>query len=98
LTRKHKIPAKLALKFDCDQIPVQVERFEGARFRVTFYPPVRPGNPGDCKNDQAIDMIRQVHQLFESWIRQSPEDWFYSKRLWPKAQPGTLEKAGDESE
>ena len=60
------IPAKLAVRFDCDLIPARVERLGGARFRVTFYPPVRPQNPSDCESDQAIDMIRQVNQLFES--------------------------------
>jgi KDO2-lipid IV(A) lauroyltransferase len=86
------MPAKLALKFDCDLIPSRVERIKGAHFRVTYLPPVRPANPDDCKNDQALDMMRQLHQLFESWIRQRPEDWFCSTRVWPKARPGNLEK------
>jgi len=59
---------------------------------------VHPANPGDCKIDQAIDMIQQLHQLFESWIRQRPEDWFCSKRLWPKARPDNPEKARHGSE
>jgi KDO2-lipid IV(A) lauroyltransferase len=92
------MPAKLALKFDCDLIPAQAERIKGAHFRVTFHPPVRPANPGDCKNDQAIDMMHQLHQLFESWIRQRPEEWFCSKRIWPKARPDNLENARPGSE
>jgi len=92
------MPAKLALKFDCDLIPTRVERIKDAHFRVTFYPPVRPANPGDCKNDQALDMMRQLHQLFESWIRQHPEDWFCSTRVWPKARPDNLVKARRELE
>jgi len=86
------LPAKLALKFNCDLIPAQAERIKGAHFRITFHPPVRPANPGDCKKDQALDMMRQLHQLFESWIRQRPEDWFCSTRIWPKARAGNLEK------
>lgn len=92
------MPAKLALKFDCDLIPAQVERIKGAHFRVTFYPPVRPANPGDCKSDQALDMMRQLHQLFESWVRQHPEDWLCSKRVWPKVRPDNPEKARRETE
>jgi len=92
------LAAKLALKFDCDLIPARVERIKGAHFRVTFHPPVRPANPGGCKNDQALDMMRQVHQLFESWIRQRPEDWICSTRVWPKSRPDNLEKARCESE
>ena len=92
------LPAKLALKFDCDLIPARAERIRGAHFRVTFYPPVRPACPGDCKNDQALDMMRQLHELFENWIRQRPGDWVCTTRVWPKARPDNLGKARCESE
>jgi KDO2-lipid IV(A) lauroyltransferase len=92
------LPAKLALKFDCDLIPARAERIKGAHFRITFHPPVRPANPGDCKNDQALDMMRQLHQLFESWIRQRPEEWVCSKRIWPKVRPHKPEKVRRASE
>jgi KDO2-lipid IV(A) lauroyltransferase len=91
------MPAKLALKFDCDLIPVQVERIRGARFRVTFHPPLRPRNPDDCQIDQAVDMMLQLHQLFESWIRQHPEDWFCPTRIWPKVRSKKPKKARRES-
>jgi KDO2-lipid IV(A) lauroyltransferase len=91
------MPAKLALKFDCDLIPVRVERIKNARFRVTFHPPVRPTNSDDCKIDQAVDMMRQLHQLFESWIREHPEEWFCATRTWPKVRPHNPEKARHES-
>lgn len=78
------LPAKLALKHHCDLIPIQVERLRDARFRVTFHPPVRPTDPNADETARAIDMIQQVHDQFENWIRQSPQDWFCSKRLWPK--------------
>lgn len=85
------MPAKLALKFNCNLIPVRVERRKDANFKVTFYPPISPLNTDDCESDQAIDMIGQVHRLFEQWIRQQPQDWFCSKRLWPKRKPQSPE-------
>lgn len=78
------LPAKLALKFNCDLIPAQVERLEDARYRVIFHPPIRPTDLEVDENAQATDMIQQLHNQFESWIRQSPADWFCSKRLWPR--------------
>ncbi len=86
------MPAKLALKFNCDLVPVRVERGKDANFKVTFYPSISPLNRDDCESDQAIDMIAQVHRLFEQWIRQQPQDWFCSKRLWPKRKPQSPEK------
>jgi KDO2-lipid IV(A) lauroyltransferase len=79
-----QMPAKLALKFGCDLVPAQVERLEDARFRVTFHEPVLPADLEADEHGQALDMTAQVHQHFESWIQQHPEDWFCSKRLWEK--------------
>ena len=84
------LPAKLALKFGCELVPVQVERKRDARFKVTFHPPIRPANPEADENSQAVNMIEQVHGHFEQWIRQHPEDWFCSKRLWAKAKQGKM--------
>jgi KDO2-lipid IV(A) lauroyltransferase len=86
------------LKFNCDLVPAQVERLQDARYRVTFHPPVRPGNPDDPETARAIDMTQQVHNQFESWIRQRPEDWFCSKRLWPKGKIDQTEEAGSDAD
>jgi KDO2-lipid IV(A) lauroyltransferase len=78
------LPARLALKFGCDLIPIQVERLKDAHFRVIFHPAIKPKNSDADETSQAIDMIQQVHQQFEDWIRRHPDDWLCSKRIWPK--------------
>ena len=78
------MPAKLALKFDCELVPAQVERLDDARYRVTFHEPVKPSDPQADENAQAADMTTRVHRHYENWVRQHPEDWFCSKRLWDK--------------
>lgn len=88
------LPAKLALKLGCDMVPVQVERLQDARFRVIFHPPVHPQDTSVDETTQAIDMIQQLHHQFENWIRQKPEDWFCSKRLWPRGKIQKIEEAG----
>jgi Kdo2-lipid IVA lauroyltransferase/acyltransferase len=92
------MPAKLALKFHCDLVPVQVERLQDAHYRVTFHPPVRPRDTTASETAQAIDMIQQVHYQFENWIRQQPEDWFCSKRLWPKGDIQQTEETGSDAD
>ena len=86
------MPARLALKFGCDMVPVQVERLQHARYRVTFHRPVTPTDGSADDNEQARDMIQQVHGLFEQWIRAEPRDWFCCQRIWPKNSPS---QAGD---
>jgi KDO2-lipid IV(A) lauroyltransferase len=88
------MPAKLALKFNCELIPAQVERLRDARYRVTFHAPVLPRDTSVDETTQAIDMIQQVHLQFEDWIRRHPQDWFCSKRLWPKIKMPATEEVG----
>jgi len=78
------LPAKLALKNNCELVPVQIVRLQDAHYRVIFHPPVQPTDPEANDTDKAVDMIQQVHTQFEDWIRQHPAHWFCTKRLWPK--------------
>ena len=80
------VPARLALKFDCEMVPVQVERLRDARYRVTFHQPITPGDRQAGETEQAVEMIQQLHLQFESWIRRNPTEWFCSKRLWDKQE------------
>ena len=80
-------PARLALRFDCELIPVRLERVsDGARFRITFHEPVTPSDPTRSRSEQALDMTRQVNALFEQWIRERPGQWITVKRRWPRRE------------
>ncbi len=92
------MPAKLALKQGCEMVPVHVERLQDARFRVIFHEPIKPRDSDGSENEQALDLTRQLHQHFEAWIRQNPQDWFASKRLWDKQKTtASASSAGNDS-
>jgi len=74
--------AALALRFDCDVLPARVERLDGARFRLTVFPPLPLPRSGDHHADVATLMTR-VNQILEGWIRDRPEQWFWLHRRWP---------------
>ena len=78
------VPARLALRHGYDLVPLRTERLGGARFRVTFYEPLKPDDPSADEIEQAIQMTRKINRMFEAWIRERPEDWWCSKRRWPK--------------
>jgi KDO2-lipid IV(A) lauroyltransferase len=77
-------PAQLALRFNCELIPVQVQRLPGARFRVSFHAPLRATDPAAPAAEQASQLRRAINQLFEAWIRERPQEWMCTKRRWPK--------------
>jgi KDO2-lipid IV(A) lauroyltransferase len=78
-------PARLALRFGCELIPVRVERLGPARFRLTVHEPIRPDSALTSDKDRAVQMMTEVNRLFEQWIRERPEQWLCLKRAWPRA-------------
>lgn len=81
-------PARLALRYGCELVAVQVRRLgAAARFRVTFHEPIVPRNRSSNAREQALDMTAQVNACFEQWIRERPEQWFEAKRRWHRGAP-----------
>lgn len=78
------VPARLALRLGLELVPVRIERRDGGRFRVTVFEAVEPRDRSQNPQEQAIDMMRQVNGLFETWIRERPHEWLCSKRRWAK--------------
>jgi Kdo2-lipid IVA lauroyltransferase/acyltransferase len=74
--------AGLALRFDCDLLPVRVERLAGARFRLTIFPPLSLPRSGDHHADIAL-LMAKVNETLEAWIRERPEQWLWLHRRWP---------------
>jgi KDO2-lipid IV(A) lauroyltransferase len=77
-------PAQLALRFDCELVPVQIQRLEGARFRVIFHSPVTAADAAAPEDQKILQMTREINVLFEDWIRDRPHEWMCTKRRWPK--------------
>ncbi|MCO6440926.1 MAG: hypothetical protein J5I81_07545 [Nitrococcus mobilis] len=75
--------ARLALRHNCGFFPVRAERLPSTKFRITLYPEIRPSDPDAPVADQARQMTQQVLDLFESWIREDPEQWMCFGRRWP---------------
>jgi KDO2-lipid IV(A) lauroyltransferase len=74
--------AVLALRFDCDVLPARVERLDGARFRLTVFPPLPVTRSGEPHADAAA-LMAQVNATLEEWIRDRPEQWLWVHRRWP---------------
>ncbi|MES1954616.1 lysophospholipid acyltransferase family protein [Salinisphaera hydrothermalis] len=78
-------PARLALRFDCDLVPVLAERLSDGRFRVNIHPPITPSDADASRDEKVLDMSRQINALFEAQIVRHPDQWLCLKRRWPKA-------------
>ena len=75
--------AVLALRFDCDVLPARVERLDGARFRLTIFPPLPLPRSGEPHADAAA-LMALVNATLEAWVRDRPEQWLWVHRRWPE--------------
>lgn len=75
-------PARLALRFRCPVVPVHVERLSGARFRITFLPPLDLPDTGDSDTDTRL-LLTEMSRIIEGWVRARPEQWLWVHRRWP---------------
>ena len=76
--------ARLALRYNCDFIPVRAERLPGMNFRITAFRPIRPDNPDASVAEQARQMTQRMLDHFETWIRDAPDQWMCFGRRWPR--------------
>jgi KDO2-lipid IV(A) lauroyltransferase len=75
--------AVFALKYRCPVVPARIERLGGARFRVTFWPPIPLPDTGDAEAD-TLSLMTEVNGWIEGWIRETPGQWLWLHRRWGK--------------
>lgn len=73
---------RLALAYQCPVVMARVERLEGARFRVTAYPPLKFALTGDKEAD-TLAIMKQLNEVVEGWIRERPDQWLWLHNRWP---------------
>jgi len=71
--------AELALKYDAPIFVAQLERLEGARFRVTIDPALvmPPAGP-----NAVADILTRLNARLEQFIRARPGQWLWLHRRW----------------
>jgi KDO2-lipid IV(A) lauroyltransferase len=75
-------PARMALRYDCPLVPMNVVRKDGARFKVTIYEPL----PKPAGQDAAaiLETVTTINRFIEDRIREAPSQWFWVHRRFEK--------------
>jgi Kdo2-lipid IVA lauroyltransferase/acyltransferase len=75
------LPARLAIRYRCPVVLVNMRRLEGHRFSFALEEPIYPP-PRDSQDREQL-MTQAIANGLETIIRCSPETWFCNKRRWP---------------
>lgn len=78
------VPARLALRYGCDLVPIRAERVGDARFRVTVEPALALPEAGPDEERAVAGITRQINECIERWIRNLPDQWLCTNRRWDK--------------
>lgn len=70
--------AELALKYHAAIIPARVVRVRGVQFESRFETPL------DVAGKSIPQIMREVNQVLERWITETPEQWFWVHKRWPR--------------
>ena len=74
---------RLALKTGRPLLPMSVTR-QKSRFIVTFHPPITLEKSGD-RSANVLAGVIQVNDFIETRVRETPDQWFWVHRRWPKS-------------
>ena len=75
------LPARLAIRYGCPVVLVNMARLKGHRFHFILQEPIDP--PPRSTPDGEQQMTQAIANGLEAIIRCSPETWFCNKRRWP---------------
>ncbi|HCR86344.1 MAG TPA: hypothetical protein DIV86_06665 [Alphaproteobacteria bacterium] len=70
-------PAEFAIKYKLPIIMSRVVRMENGKYKSIFEPPIFIR-----ENDDITSITKEIYAIYEKWIRQTPEQWFWMHRRW----------------
>ena len=71
------IPAQLVKKYNCDVVPVYIERNSNINFTLHFYEPLNFE-----KGLSTFDITSKLNLILEKMILKNPDQWIWSHDRW----------------
>ena len=75
------LPAQLALKFNCNIIPIYLKRVNEGFFEMEILNPINFKKTGVPENDKKFITI-QINQIIEDMVRRNPGQWIWTHGRW----------------
>ena len=75
------LPAQLALKFNCDIIPIYLKRVKEDFFEMEILDPINFKKTGKSEIDKKL-ITTQINQIIENMIKRNPGQWIWTHSRW----------------
>ena len=76
------LPAQLALRFNCDIIPIYLERNEDNTFNMEIFDPIKINNKKDNQEENKKEITIKINQIVEKMILRDPKQWIWTHNRW----------------
>ncbi|OUR77490.1 hypothetical protein A9Q83_11100 [Alphaproteobacteria bacterium 46_93_T64] len=74
--------ADFACRQNLPVYPMRAERLDGGKTRLTVYAPIFAATSDDRKQD-VIQFLTRINVIYENWIKERPDHWFWVHNRWP---------------
>ena len=75
------LPAQLALKYNCDIVPVYIARKDDDTFKMEIYDPIKILN-NDRSEKNKINISLNLNRVIEKMIIKDPKQWIWTHNRW----------------
>jgi len=75
------LPAQLALKYNCDIVPIYLKRNIDDTFNLEIYNPVNVSNK-DKNETSKINISSDLNKIIENMILKNPGQWIWTHNRW----------------
>jgi Kdo2-lipid IVA lauroyltransferase/acyltransferase len=75
------LPAQLALKYNCDIVPVYINRTFNDVFEMEVYNPVKIYQKDDAEKNK-IEISLELNKILESMVLRDPGQWTWTHNRW----------------
>tara|TARA_B100000945_G_C20253052_1_gene535458 strand:- start:217 stop:879 length:663 start_codon:yes stop_codon:yes gene_type:complete len=75
------LPAQLALKFNCQIVPIYLERKENNFFNMEISQPIQFNKTNDTEKDKE-NLTIKINQIVEKMILRNPKHWIWTHGRW----------------
>ena len=76
------LPAQLSIKFNCDIVPIYLNRKDNNEFVMEIKKPLDTNIISNDPEQKKIEITRKLNSIIEEMIKKDPSQWILTHNRW----------------